>query len=157
MWELGASCSLLVLWAISWSLPHHELPPLLPAPCLFPLVPQTLLLFLLCFFVPVNSLRSGLPAWIGGGRSAKKTFALLPPLTSSPPEKAYCCQPLALSRTFHSSSRDPPPPAPKNKIIFSAVYPCGPLKLLLLPGNGSLRCLFPSVLLSGARLSWICY
>lgn len=94
-----------------------------------------------------------LPGLVGEGVLRRLLLFFLPPS----PEKAHCCQPLSLSRTFHSSSRDPPPPAPENKIIFSAVYPCGPLKLLLLPGNGSLRCLFPSVLLSGARLSWICY
>lgn len=76
----------------------------------------------------------------------------LPPLLHRQ-QKACGCQPLPLTRTFHSIRSAPPPPAPENKIIFSAVYPCGPLKLLPLPGNGSLRCLFPSALLSGVRLS----
>lgn len=88
-----------------------------------------------------------LPRLVGEGELRRLLLFFLPPLLHHQ-QKACCCQPLPLTRTFHSSSSNPPPPAPENKIIFSAVYPCGPLKLLLLPGNGSLGCLSPSVLLS---------
>lgn len=160
MWELGASCSLLVLWAISWSLPHHELPPPLPArpplACFPGLLRPCYSSFSVSLLLLTHCSQDFLPGLVGEGVLRRLLLFFLPRLLHQQ-QKACCCQPLSLTRTFHSSSSDPPPPAPENKIIFSAVYPCGPLKPLLLPGNGSLRCLFPSGLLSGARPSWICY
>lgn len=116
MWELGASCSLLVLWAISWSLPHHELPQMLPARSCFPPLPRPCYSsFSASSFLLTHYSQDFLPRLVGEGglsRRAEKAFALLPPSTSPSPAESLRLPAFTPYQNIPLHSQRPPTSCP---------------------------------------------